>query len=134
MLRIDDRNVRIGLDVGGGDGPSFAGLDQKGDRLALGRDDQDLLKVENNIRDILDDVVDGLELVVNAINLDRRDGGAFDGAEEDAAKRVADRMSITSLERLGDELGVGRRSAVLDFGELAWEFELSEAFGHGWEF
>ena len=134
MFRIDDRDVGVGLDVGGSNDPRFAGLDQQGDRLALGRYDQDLLQVENDIRDILNDVVDGLEFVVNARDLNRRDGGTFDGTEEDAAKRIADRMSITGLEGLGDKLGVGRRSAVFNFGELAGQFELSEAFGHGWEF
>ena len=79
-------------------------------------------------------MVDGLEFVVNTRNLDRRDSGTLHGTEEDAAKRITDRMSITGLEGLGNELGVGRRSAVFDFGELAGEFELSEAFGHGWEF
>ena len=89
------------------------------------------LQVEDDVGDILDDAVDGLELVVHAVDLDRRDGGALDGAEEHAAEGVADGVAVTGLEGLGDELGVGRRGAFLDFGELAGEFELSETFGHG---
>jgi hypothetical protein len=69
--------------------------------------------------------------MIHAINFDGGDGRAFDGAEENTTEGVADRMTVAGLERLGDELRVGRRGAFLDFGELAREFELSEAFGHG---
>jgi len=69
--------------------------------------------------------------MVHPVDLDRRDGGALDGAEEDAAEGVADGVAIAGLEGLGDELGVGRAGAFLDFGELGGEFELSETFGHG---
>jgi hypothetical protein len=40
-------------------------------------------------------------------------------------------VAIAGLEWLSDEFCVGWRSAFLDFCELAGEFELSEAFGHG---
>jgi hypothetical protein len=40
-------------------------------------------------------------------------------------------MSITSLERLGDKLGVGIGGTLLNLSELGGNFELSEALGHG---
>ena len=94
-------------------------------------DDEDLLQVEHDVGDILDDAVDALELVVHPVDLDRGDGGTLDGAEEHAAERVADGVAIARFKGLGDELGVGRRGAFLDLGELVGEFEFSEAFGHG---
>ena len=69
--------------------------------------------------------------MVNPRDLDRRDGGALDGAEEHAAEGVADGVAVAGLEGLGDELRVGGRGALLDLGKLAGQFELSEAFGHG---
>jgi hypothetical protein len=72
--------------------------------------------------------------VVNPVDLDGGNGGTLDGAEEDAAERIADGMSVTRFEGFGDELGVGRCGTFLDLGELAGQFELSETFWLGWEF
>jgi hypothetical protein len=124
----------------GGDGAGLVGLDAERDRLALVRDDEDLLQVEHDLGDVLDDAVDALELVVHPVDLDRGDGGPLDRAQEHAAQRVADGVAVARFKGLGDELGVGRRGAVLDLGEFGGEFEFSEAFWHGvnsylsWEF
>ena len=40
-------------------------------------------------------------------------------------------MAVSGLEGLRDEFRVGGRGAFLDLRELAWEFELTEAFWHG---
>ena len=71
--------------------------------------EQDLLEVQDDVGDILDDAVDGGELVHRAIDLDGADGGAFEGGEEHAAERVADGVPVAGFKRLGDELGVGFR-------------------------
>ena len=51
------------------------------------------------------------ELVLRAVNLDLRDGAAFEAGQQNAAQAVADRHAEAALERLGDELAVGRASA-----------------------
>ena len=66
--------------------------------------------------------------------LDRADCGALDGTQQHAAEGIADGVAVTGFEGLGDELGVGRAGAFLNLGELAGQFELSEAFGHGGSF
>ena len=131
LLRIDDLHPGIELDVSGGDGTVAVHLDEELVGFALLRNDEDFLEVEHDVRDVLDDAVDGLELVVHAVDLDRADGAALDGAEEHAAEGVADRVAIAGLEGLGDELGVGGRGALLNLGELGGEFEFSETLWHG---
>lgn len=133
LVRIDDRDVTVGLKIGGGDFARLAGLKGERDWLALLGDKENLLEVEDDIGDVLGNALNALELVLHPLNLDRGDSTAFDGAEEDTAEGIADRVAEAGLERLGDELGVGRRGAFFDLGELGREFEFSEAFGHGSE-
>jgi len=130
-VQISWSGLTIGLDVGGVDGTLAAGLDNEPHRFPLLGNDQDLLKIEDDVRDILDHAVDALELVLHALDLDRADGGALDGAQEHAAEGIADGVTVAGLEGLGDELGVSRAGAFLNLGEFVGQFELSEAFGHG---
>ncbi len=131
LVRVDDLDVRVGLDVGGGDGAFLVDLEVELHGLALLGDDEDLLQVEDDVGHILDDAVDGLELVVDALDLDRADGAALDGAEQHAAEGIADRVAITGLEGLGDELGVRGGRTLFNLRELGGNFELSETLGHG---
>jgi hypothetical protein len=131
LVGVDDLHPGVELDVGGGDRAFLAHLEVETHRVALLGHDENLLQVEDDVGDVLDDAVDGLEFVVNAVDLDRADRAALDGAEEHAAERVADGVSVTGLERLGDELGVGGRCALLDLRKLGGKFELSETLGHG---
>ena len=68
---------------------------------------QNLLEVQDDVGDILDDALDGGELVHRALDLDGGDGGAFQRGKEHAAKGVADGVAVTGFKGLGDELGVG---------------------------
>jgi len=102
--------------------------------IAFVGNDQNLLQIEDDVGDVLDHAVDGLELVVHAVDLDGGDGSALDGAEEDATQRIADGVAVAGLERLGDELGVGRRGALLDFGELAGSSNFPRRLGMAGEF
>jgi len=70
-----------------------------------------------------------LEFVLDALDFDRADRGALDGTQQHAAEGIADGVSVTGLERLGDEFGVSRAGAFFNLGELAGQFEFSEAFG-----
>ena len=67
------------------------------------------------------------------LDFDRRDGGTLNRAQENATQGIADGVTIAGLKGLSDELGVGRRGAVLHLGEFIGQFELSEAFWHGGE-
>lgn len=48
-----------------------------------------------------------------------------------AAEGIADGVAVAGLEGLGDELGVGGRGTLLNFGEFGGDFKLSETLGHG---
>ena len=57
---------------------------------------------------------DGLELVEHALDANRGDRGAFDGAEQGAAQGVADGGAKAALKGLGAELAecVGERLGI----------------------
>src|SRR5690606_19265676 len=134
LVRVDDGDIGVGLDVGGGDGTFAINLEGEHHLVAIGGgDDEHLLEVEHDVGDVFNDTVDALELVVHALDPDRDNGGAFDRAAQDATEGVADGVTVTGLEGLGDELAVGGGGAFLHLRELVGEFELTEAFGHGWE-
>jgi len=54
----------VGLDVGGGDGAFLVDLQVQAHGLALLRNDEDLLQVKHDVGDVLNDAIDGLELMV----------------------------------------------------------------------
>ena len=56
--------------------------------------------------DVFDDAVDGGELMHRTVHFHGGDCGAFKRAEEDAAERVANRVTVAGFKRLGDEFGV----------------------------
>jgi hypothetical protein len=132
LVGVDDRDVGIGLDVGGGDGT----------RLAvtliwrvIGSRFWETIRIFFRLSTMSVTSSTTPSMLWNSwltpsILIDE-DGGTLDGAEQHAAEGVADGVAVAGLEGLGDELGVGRRGAFLDLGELVGEFELSETFGHG---
>ena len=130
MVRVEDGEAVGDEDVLRVDGARALLVDANLVGLRRCRLEDDFLQVEDDVGHVLDDVADGRELVERALELDGRDGRALERGEEHAAERVADGMAITGFEGFGDELGVGGRSAFLDFGELAGKFELTETFGH----
>ena len=54
------------------------------------------------------DALDRGEFVLRVVDFDLRDGAAFQAGKQHAAQAVADRRAEAALERLGDELAVGR--------------------------
>ena len=134
LIGVNDGDIGIRLDVSGGDSTSAVlNLDGQSERLAFQRNDENFLQVEDDVSDIFDDPINALELVLNTLDFDRGDSGTLDRAQKNATQRIADGVSITGFEGLGDELGVGWRGAFLNLGEFIGQFELSEAFGHGGE-
>jgi hypothetical protein len=59
-----------------------------------------VLEVEDDVRDVLADARKRRELVRDPLDLDRGDGGALEGREQDAAQRVAERVTEAAVERL----------------------------------
>jgi hypothetical protein len=64
--------------------------------------------------------------MLHARDADGSDGGAFQGGEENAAEGVADGVAVSTLEGLGDELGVGIGGGFLVANEAVRELETSE--------
>ena len=62
----------------------------------------------------LDHVRDGRELMLGAIDLDRLDSSALKGRQQNAAQRIAQRVTVAALKRLN---GNARRRLV-DFIDL----------------
>src|SRR5690606_13715406 len=68
--------------------------------------------------DVFFDAGDCAKFVMDALDPDRRDGGATEGREQDAAQRVADRGAVAALERLDREPRIAVRGAVFHFNPL----------------
>ena len=64
--------------------------------------EDEILEIQDDGGDVLIAALDGREFVTDAFDLNRIDGRAGKGAEEDAAKRVSKRNAETSFKR-GDE-------------------------------
>ncbi len=107
LVGVDQFDVLVELDVGGGDFALLVDGEQQGLRLAGVRLEHDLLEVQHDVGDIFHHALNGGELVHRAVNLDGGDGGAFEGGKQHAAQGVANGVAVTGFKRFGDELGVG---------------------------
>ena len=103
-VRVEDLEVGRRLDVGRRDGAGAllreAHLDLG--RLAVQPADQ-VLEVEDDVGDVLADARERRELVRDALDLHRGDGGALERREQHAAQRVAERVAEAAVERLDHE-------------------------------
>lgn len=104
LVGVDNGDVGVGLNVGGGHGAFAVDANLEGDRVALGADEEHFFQVKHDVSDVFDDAVDALKLVVHTLDFDRGDGRAFDGGQEDAAQGVADGVSVAGFKGFGDEL------------------------------
>ena len=75
--------------------------------------DDQRLDVQHDVGHVLDDAGQRGELVLRAVQLDLRDRAAFQAGEQNPPQAVADRHAEAALERLGDELAVGRGQVFL---------------------
>src|ERR1017187_8938899 len=75
--------------------------------------------MQDDVGHVLDDPRQGRELVENALDLDGRDGRAFDRREQHPPQSVTDRGAKAALERLCIELTVrGRQRLGVDVEPL----------------
>ena len=90
---------------------------QHAGRIAVVLHDQ-RFDVEHDVGDVFEHALDRREFVLGVVDLDLRDRAAFQAGKQDAAQAVADRRAEAALERLGDELAVGRgqRGRVANHG------------------
>ena len=100
--------------------PLFVAFDADGLGLLAGVLDHQALDVEDDVGHVLDDAGDGADLVLHALDLDARDGAAFQAGQQDAAQAVADGHAEAALERLGDELAVGVGQRRRDRWSRGW--------------
>jgi hypothetical protein len=78
--------------------------------------DVDFLQVEYDVRDVFRDARQRRELVLHALDFDRGDRRTLQRRQQYAPERIANGRAVATLERLADELAVGRRQALgVDF-------------------
>jgi hypothetical protein len=113
MVRVDDLDVVRLLDVGGRDRAGRGLLQLERGLRAVVQLHHHALEVQDDVDDVLLHAFDGGVLVQHAGDLHLGGGIAGHRGEQDAAKRVAERVAVAALERLHDHLRVRRRK-VLD--------------------
>ena len=106
--RVEDLDVRVLFEVGGGDDAGALLLEVEGLGTAAVQLEGDLLEVEDDVGHVLDHALQGRELVEHAFDADGGDGRPFDRREQHAAERVTDGRAEAALERLGGEPPVVR--------------------------
>ncbi len=76
--------------------------------------ERDLFEVQDHIRGIFDYSLNRRELMLDALDLDRRNGRAFDRREQRPPQGIAYGCTEAAFERLGREspVAVGQRFAV----------------------
>ena len=111
---VENLDVAIGFNHAGGDHAGLVGAQVQ--RLgAFARElERNLLEVQDDVGRVFDHAGDGLELVQHALDADRGDRGAFDGAEQRTAQGVADGGAEAPLKGLGAELAesFGKRLGI----------------------
>src|SRR3989440_7578146 len=103
-VRVQDLEVGRSLDVAGRDraGARLGDVHLDLGRLAVQAADQ-VLQVEDDVGHVLAHARKRGELVRDPLDLHRGDRGALERREEDAAKRVAERVAEAAVERLDHE-------------------------------
>ena len=72
----------------------------------------DLFEVQDDVRDIFFHVGQRHELVERAVDFRCRDGRALQRRQQDTSQTVAQRNTVTALQRLCDKLAVRVRQGV----------------------
>ena len=94
LIGVSDSNSGRQIEIGGGNG--FFARGGQGDGFFLTIDGKtDLLQVQNELKDVFLQTIEGGELMGNTSDLDGNGGAAGKGAKENAAEGVAD--SVTKI-------------------------------------
>src|SRR5277367_4881965 len=103
---IENGEVLVLFDLRGGDRAGLLDVYVNGFRQVGVELDGDLFQVEDDVRGVFDHAGNRGEFVQDALDFDRGDGCAFDGAEQRATQRVSYRGAPAALKRLRGEAAV----------------------------
>ena len=134
LLGVEDFALVGRSDIGSGDRAFFVHAEHDAMRVVVVGIELDLFEIEDDFHHVLDDAGNGLELVIDSLDLDRGDGGTFERGEEHAAERVADGVAVAGLEGFRGEFRVGVGGSLLILDERLGHFETSKTNWHnvGW--
>ena len=121
VIGIEHRDVVRQVKVGGGDDALAVLAQHDRDLVALLELEDDALEVEEDVNDVFEHAVDLGVLVDDARDLGLRRSEADHRGEQDAAKRIAERVAVAALERLERDdglVGVLRINVDVDAGGL----------------
>ncbi len=131
QVLVVDGDGRIGFDQVTG---HFAGpfrLQPHGLGLIGIQRDNDVLDVQDDVRDVLHHTIDAGELVRSVLNLDSGNGGAFQAGQQDATQAVADGGPEAAFERLDRKLTVSRRVVGVRDDPMR-QFKSAPSDSHDW--
>ena len=100
---IENFDIGVGFDHAGGHYAGLIGAQVDGLGRVAAQLEGNLLQVEDDVGGVFDHAGNRLEFVQHAFDFDRGDGRAFDGAQQHAAKRVADGGAEAAFKRLRPE-------------------------------
>ncbi len=105
MVGIQDLDIVIGLDIGGGHDARALLLQAQGGVLDVLHADGDVLEVQQNLKHVFLQTFDRGVLVQHAIDLDFGDRIAGDRGQQHATQGVAQRMAVATLQRFDHDFG-----------------------------
>ncbi len=105
MVRIDDLDRVIDLDVGRRDDALALLAERERGLVVAVHADGDVLEVQQNLDDVFLQAFERGVLVQHAVDFDLDDRAARNGRQQHAPQRVAERMAEAALERLDHDLG-----------------------------
>src|SRR5712664_3252794 len=130
MLRIENLHGLVGDDVRGADHAALVTVDADGLGVFARILHHQALDVQDDVGDILHDAGNGGNLMLHALNLDARDGAAFETRQQNSPQAVADGDTEAAFKRLGGKLavGVGQRATV--GGDAVGQFQTPPTNSH----
>ena len=106
LVGVDDAHGAMRLDVAGVHRPGAIALDVQHRLIDLGiEDEREGLEPLDDLVHVLEHALHRLVLVHDAIEAERPDRAAAQRAQQEPAKRIAERVPKAALERLQAELG-----------------------------
>src|ERR1700760_772066 len=106
QVAIEHFNIVVGFDLAAHDLARSVYADARDAGPFADHLERNLLQVQDDVGCVFDNAGNGTELMRNSLDAHARDGGAFDGAQQDTAETGADGGPESTLERLRRELTV----------------------------
>ena len=123
LLRIEDLDLGVCLDVAGGDNAFADGLNVDGLGLGGVETGDDALNVKNDLGHIFLNTGDGRKLMLHALDPDTSGRNAWQRIEQHAPQRIAQRLPKAALQRVDHKLAIP--IVLADFNALDfWLFDL----------